>query len=241
MKRFASSIQKIAFAIVFAVGYSLPAVAADGPRMGVAEFSNTSGAGWWRGGVGWELSGMLTNELANSNKFRMVERSSLEPVLREQNLTSSGAISQSTGTKIGELTGAEYLVMGTVTAYEADVGSTGGGISIGGISIGGNKKNAYIAVDLRVVNTSTGEISFNRSVEARSGGFGLSLGIFRGGFGGALKNEKKTPAGKAIRAVIVEIVDYLSCAMVDKGGCMAEFDAKEAKRKESLKDSISLD
>jgi hypothetical protein len=29
----------------------------------VAEFKNESGAGWWRGGVGWELSGMLSNEL----------------------------------------------------------------------------------------------------------------------------------------------------------------------------------
>jgi curli biogenesis system outer membrane secretion channel CsgG len=214
---------------------------AAGPRMGVAEFRNTSGAHWFHGGVGWELSGMLTNELANSKKFVMVERSSLEPVLREQNLSADGRISKGTGAKIGSLTGANYLVMGTVSAYEDSVANTGGGITISGISIGGKKKSAYIAVDLRVVDTTTGEISFNRTVEARSGGFGMNLGIFRSGFGGALKNEKKTPAGKAIRAVMVEIVDYLSCAMVDKDGCMDEFDAKEAKRKESLKSTISLD
>jgi curli biogenesis system outer membrane secretion channel CsgG len=209
--------------------------------MGVAEFGNTSGAAWWRGGVGWELSGMLTNELANSKKFKMVERSTLEPVLREQNLAADGRITKGTGAKIGRLTGAQYLVMGTVSAYEDNVASTGGGFTISGIAIGGKKKSAYIAVDLRVVDTTTGEISFTRSVEARSGGFGLSLGIFKSGFAGALKNEKKTPAGKAIRAVMVEIVDYLSCAMVDKDGCMAEFDAKEAKRKESLKSTIQLD
>lgn len=40
---------------------------------------------------------------------------------------------------------------------------------------------------------------------------------------------------------MVEIVDYLAGAMVDKGDCMAEFDAKEVKRKESLKSGISLD
>jgi curli biogenesis system outer membrane secretion channel CsgG len=234
-----SKIIIVLFALVSMMG-TLSAHAAK-PVMGVAEFHNTSAAAWWRGGVGWELSGMLTNELANSKKFKMVERSNLEPVLKEQNLAAGGRISKGTGAKIGSLTGAQYLVMGTVTAFENDVESTGGGISISGISLGGKKKSSYIAVDLRVVDTTSGEISFNRSVEARSGGFGLNLGIFKSGFGGALKNEKKTPAGKAIRAVMVEIVDYLACAMVDKGSCMEEFDAKEAKRKESLKGGISLD
>ena len=39
---------------------------AEKPRMGVSEFNNTAtGTYWWGGGVGWELSGMLTNELVN--------------------------------------------------------------------------------------------------------------------------------------------------------------------------------
>lgn len=176
---------------------------------------------------------MLTNELVNSKKFKVVERSNIESVIKAQNLAAGDRISKGTGAKIGSLTGAQYLVMGTVTAYEDSVANTGGGISISGISIGGRKKSSYIAVDLRVVDTTSGEISFNRSVEARSGGFGLSFGIFKNSFGGSLKNEKKTPVGKAIRAVMVEIVDYLACAMVDKGGCMAEFDAKEANVKKA--------
>ena len=184
---------------------------------------------------------MLTNELANSKNFKMVEREILGPVLMEQNLSADGRVTKETGARIGSLTGAQYLVMGTVSAFENNVANTGGGISISGFTIGGKKKESYIAIDLRVVDTTSGEISFNRTVEARSGGFGLNLGVFRSGFGGVLKNEKKTPAGKAIRAVMVEIVDYLSCAMVIKGDCMDEFDAKEVKRKESLKSTINLD
>ena len=53
--------------------------------------------------------------------------------------------------------------------------------------------------------------------------------------------KRKHPQVRQFRAVMVEIVDYLSCAMVDQGGCMAEFDAKEAKRKEGLKSTIQLD
>ena len=211
------------------------------PLIGVAEFRNETSAAWWSGGVGWELSSMVSNELANNGKFKVVERSKLEPVLIEQDLAASGRIAQGTGAKIGKLTGAQYLVMGTISAYEQNTESTGGGISISGISIGGKKKQAYIAADLRVVDTTTGEIDYARTIEARSGGFGVNLGVFRSGFGGRLSKEKKTPAGKAIRAMLVEIVDYLECVMVVKGDCIAEFDAKEQKRKKSLKDTISLD
>ena len=220
---------------------SAPAFAAK-PVMGVAEFQNTAtGVYWWGGGVGWELSSMVANELVNSGKFSVVERTKLEPVLLEQDLAASGRVAKGTGAKIGKLTGAQYLVMGTISAFERNVQNTGGGFSFKGISIGGKKDEAYIAVDLRVVNTTTGAIEHARTVEARSGGTGINLGLFRGGFGGRLKNESRTPAGKAIRAVIVEIVDYLTCAMVTKGGCMAEYDAKEQQRKEGLKNTIKLD
>ena len=220
----------------------LPAIAlAEAPRVGVAEFSNTSGAYWWGGGVGHDLASMVTNELANNGNFRVVERSRLDAVLGEQDLAASGRISKGTGAKIGEVTGAQYLVLGTVTAYEENTSGTGGGFSISGISIGGKNDKAYMALDLRVVDTNSGEIAFNRTIEARTGGFGLSFGLSRGAFSGNLGQYKKTPAGKAIRAAVVEIVDYLECAMVVQGGCMADFDAKEKKRKKSLKSLINLD
>ena len=236
--------KKTAVFIIFSlVLLSTAPVFAKKPVIGVSEFRNTAtGVYWWGGGVGWDLSAMLANELVNTGHFSVVERTKLEPVLREQNLAQSGRIAKGTGAKIGRLTGAKYLVFATISAFERKVQQTGGGFSFKGISIGGKKDQAYIAVDLRVVDTTTGTVDFARSVEARSGGLGLNLGIFRGGFGGRLANEKRTPAGKAIRAVIVEISDYLVCAMVNQGGgCMAEFDAKEQKRRSGLKDKIKLD
>ncbi|NOZ10381.1 MAG: penicillin-binding protein activator LpoB [Gammaproteobacteria bacterium] len=210
------------------------------PVIGVAEFTNDTNAGWWGRSVGWELSGMVTNEMAATGKFRMVERSKLEPVLREQNLGASGRVRKGTGAKIGKITGAKYLIMGTVTSYEERTSGGSGGISFKGISIGGRKDEAYIAVDLRVVNTTTGEIDYVRTVEAKSGSQGLRVGIHRGGFGGSLGGYKKTPAGRAIRAVIVEITDYLQCVMVDMDGCEDDYAAKEQHRRKSIKSSIKL-
>jgi curli biogenesis system outer membrane secretion channel CsgG len=211
------------------------------PSMGVAEFQNDTSAGWWSGGVGRDLAGMLTNELAGTGKFKMVERQKLDAVLEEQDLADSGRINKKTGAKIGKLTGAQYLVVATLSAFENDVKGTGGGVSFRGISVGGKKEDAYMAVDLRVIDTTTGEVEFTRTVEARASSGGLSVGLYRGGFGGNLSKYENTPTGKAIRAVIMEISEYLACAMVDQDGCMDEYKAKESARREKTKKSIKLD
>ncbi|MGH8040636.1 MAG: CsgG/HfaB family protein [Rudaea sp.] len=218
------------------------AYAGDGkPVIGVSEFRNESGAAWWRGGVGWELSGMLSNELSSTGDFRVVERQKLQNVLEEQNLAASGRVAPHSGPKIGKLTGAQYLITGTVTSYEENTASTGGGLSFRGISLGGKKSEAYLAVDLRVINTETGDIDFSRTVEGRSSGGGISVGVYRGGFGGNLAHEENTPAGKAIRAALVEATDYLDCVMVKRDSCIADFNAKEQKRRDSDRKAIKLD
>lgn len=214
---------------------------ADKPTMAVLDFRNTTSAYWWRDPVGRELSGMLTNELASGKKFRMIERQKLASVLGEQDLAGSGRVSGSKAARMGKMVGAQYLVTATVTSFEQNVNNTGGGISYKGVSLGGKSKKAYIAVDLRVVDSTTGEIVDTRTVEARTGGLGLNVGLYRGGFGGTLANEKKTPAGKAIRAVVAEIASYLECSMVKKDRCLKKFEAKEEKRRKSLSKGISLD
>jgi curli biogenesis system outer membrane secretion channel CsgG len=218
------------------------AFAAGGkPAIGVAEFKNDTAAAWWGGGVGWDLSSMLSNELSSSGDFRVVERQKLQNVLEEQNMAASGRVSPGTGAKIGKLTGAQYLVMGTVSAYQENTSSTGGGLSFKGIGLGGKQSEAYMAIDLRVVNTTTGDVEFSRTVEGRSKSSGVSVGVYRGGFGGNLAHEENTPAGKAIRAALVEASEYLDCAMVKQDGCMDEYNAKEQKRRQGDKKALKLD
>lgn len=229
------------FALSIALLLPVAASAADRPSIGVSEFRNETSAGWWYSDVGKDLAGMLTNELASTNKFRMVERSKLGPVLDEQDLAQSGRISKSTGAKVGKLTGARYLVFATVTSFDTKTAGTGGGVSFRGISVGGKKEEAYMAVDLRVVDTTTGEIEYTRTVEARASSGGASIGLYRGGFGGNLNKYQNTPTGKAIRGVIMEISEYLGCVMVDQDGCESEYAAKEKSRRDKTKKSIKLD
>ena len=227
-----------AFLLIFIAGTLM---AADKPVVAVNEFKNETSAGWWYGGAGRDLADMLANELQATGKFKLVEREKLDAVMDEQDLADSGRIKKGTGAKIGKLTGAQYIVTGSLSSYEEDVQGTGGGLSFRGISVGGKKESAYLAVDLRVIDTTTGEIEFSRTVEGRSSGGGLNVGLYRGGFGGNLAKHEKTPAGKAIRAAIVEISEYLSCAMVEQGDCMDEYNAKESSRREKTKKAIRLD
>src|SRR5947199_8328582 len=215
--------------------------AAEKPSIGVADFKNDTSAAWWYGGAGHDLAGMLSNELQATEKFRMVERAKLGPVLEEQDLGAAGRVSKSSAAKVGKLTGAKYLIMGNVSSYEEKTQGSGGGISFGGISLGGKKDDAYIAIDVRVVDTTSGEVVYTRTIEARSGGYGVNAGLYHGGFGSSMSNYSNTPAGKAIRACLVEISEYLSCVMVDRDQCVDEYKAKEAKRREKTKGAIKIE
>lgn len=220
---------------------AIPGAASASPTMAVNDFTNNvTGVYWWYSGVGRDLADMLTNELASTGAFDMVERAKLDAVLDEQDLAAAGRVDPSTAARVGELVGAQYIVTGTVTAYEESKRG-GGGIGFRGVRLGGKKEETYIAVDIRVVDSTTGRVEATRTVEARSTSKGIDVGLYRGGFSGNLAKEKNTPAGKAIRALVVEVTDYLECAMVTQGSCMAEYDAKEQRRREKLKDTVKID
>jgi curli biogenesis system outer membrane secretion channel CsgG len=233
--------KKLFLGVALALAAGSAFAAGNGPTIGVSEFTNQTAASWWRGGVGWELSDMLSNELSSSGAFHVVERQKLEKVLEEQNLGASGRVAKGQGAKIGKLTGAQYLITGSVSAYEENTSSTGGGLAFKGIGLGGKSSEAYMAIDLRVINTTTGDIDFSRTVEGRSKSSGVAVGVSRGGFGGSLAHEEKTPAGKAIRAALVEASEYLECVMVKRDGCVQDYAAKEQKRRQGDKKALKLD
>jgi len=215
--------------------------AKEKPRLGVLRFTNNTSAAWWSGTAGRDLQDMLASELVSLKAFRVLERKELEAVIGEQDLGASGRIKKSTRSKIGNITGAKYLIAATVSAFEKGVSGTKGGVGFKGISLGGKKEKAYMAIDLKVIEVETGEIVEARTVEATAKSGGLGGGLRVGGFSGNLAKEKKTPTGKAIRACIMEIAEYLECALVKKDNCMAEYDAKESKRREKTKGSVDLE
>jgi curli biogenesis system outer membrane secretion channel CsgG len=219
------------------------AASKEKPRIGVLRFTNNTSAGWWQGTAGTELQDMLIAELASTKAFRVLERKELDAVISEQALGASSLVNKKTAARMRNLTGAKYLVAATVSAFEEDTGDDNKGLSFMGVSVGSKGGTAYMAVDLKVIDTETGEIADSRTVEATSKSSGLQLGLSTGFFSGNLGKQSKTPTGKAIRACIIEAGDYLVCSM-SKGkdsDCMKDYEKKESKRREKTKGSIDLE
>jgi curli biogenesis system outer membrane secretion channel CsgG len=231
-------------ATILLAGLTRPlAAAGDKIRIGVLRFTNQTAAGWWNSQVASELSDMLASELVSTKAFSVLERKEIDAVLGEQDLSASDRVSSKTKVQMKKLKGAQYLIAGTVSAYEEDVSGQKGGIAFKGLSLGGGKNKAYIAVDMKVIDTETGEIVDARTIEASAKGSALGAGLSIRNFSVGGESYKKTPAGKAIRACIVYIAEYLECSMVkgQNDDCMEQWDEMDSKRKEKTKDSISLD
>ncbi len=212
------------------------------PRIGVLRFTNQTSAGWWSASVGSELADMLASELVSTKAFQVLERKEIDAVLGEQDLGDSGRVSPATKAKMGKIKGAKYLVAGTVSSYEEGTKGGKAGISVGGISLGGSKEKTYIAVDLKVVDTETGEIVDARTIEAESKGVGLGGSVSIKGVSLSGGGFERTPAGKAIRACVIYLSEYLECSLVkgEDDRCMKKWDKMDEDRKARTRGAIDI-
>ncbi|HEX9902206.1 MAG TPA: CsgG/HfaB family protein [Acidobacteriota bacterium] len=212
------------------------------PRLGVLRFTNQTSAGWWSASVGNDLADMLASELASTKAFQVLERKEIDAVLYEQDFSQTERVSQATKVRMGNMKGAKYLVAGTVSSYEEQTRETSGGVSLGPVSLGGKKDKTYIAVDLKVIESETGEIVDTRTIEAEAGGLGLGGGLSLGSFSIHGSDYNKTPTGKAIRACVIYCSEYLACSLVkgQDAACMKKWDKMEEKRRERTKGAINI-
>lgn len=237
------------------MGSMTPTLAQEAkPTISVPEFKNETNGNlwWWNPSTSRELADALMNELVSTGNFQVVERKELGQVLSEQELAELGLVREGTEAERGELTGADYIILGKVTSYEEGVASesTGrrGGIRIGPVRVGGGSRDSeqesYVAIDLRVVDSTTAEVVYARTIEGKatseSSGASGNISISGVSFGQDSSESNRAPVGRALRAALIEATDYLSCVMVEQGECIAEFEAKEERRRESTQDVLDL-
>jgi curli biogenesis system outer membrane secretion channel CsgG len=217
--------------------------AQEKPSLGVLRFTNNvAGIEWWNSQVADELADLLTAELINPRAFRVLERNEIGAVLSEQDLSASGRVDKNTLVKMKQIEGAKFLIAGTISAFEKS-GAKGGKIRFKGISLGLNKSKTYIAVDVKIIDTETGEIVDARTIEANAKSKAIAAGLNLQNFSVAGGQAKKTPTGKAIRACIMYISDYLACSMIHgmDAPCMKKWDKMEAQRRERTRKTLSFE
>jgi curli biogenesis system outer membrane secretion channel CsgG len=172
-------------------------VAYDGPkaRLVVGNLNcRVSGCG----SVGGSMADSLTTALFRSNRFVLLERDNVNAIQSESALLQSNVVQE----------GADLVVSGAITAFEPNAGGNAGTINLpvlGGIRLGNSE--AYVAIDLRLIDVRTRRIVNIASVEGRSSSF--NVGGYGGGFiggtylGGSLSSYSNAPMGQAI-AVLLE-------------------------------------
>jgi len=207
------------------------------PVLGVLKFQDESGAMPLQGGVGRVLTNIIGTELAARDAFTVVERRKLAAVLEEQDLAQSGRLKPGEGARIGQLTGAQYLVMGTITAFEDNETTQVSGGMFRKSKVENVSGGAYLAVDLRVVDTTSGEVAFARTVEGRTAGYRTDITDDHSG----LAMMEKPGEARAVRAAALEIIDYLECAMVRKDACVEKFAEADRRRQDTTKQAIKID
>ena len=210
------------------------------PVLAVLKSQDETGAMPFQGGIGRVVTNMLASELAARDAFTVVERRKLRAVLEEQDLAESGLVAPGDRAKIGELTGAQFLVMGTITAFEPDTETkvSGGGL-FSRARVEKTNHGSYLAIDLRVVDTSTGEVSYARTIEGHTNDRTTTVDLMDRDAGlTAIENEADA---KAVRGAVLEIIDYLECEMVRRDSCVAAFETKETDRRDTTRKTFRAD
>jgi len=267
---------KRSIALVGTIILTLPNIAFASPTVSVPDFKDKSGnLPWWSDKMSKQFADVLSNELSNAG-LSVVERQKLDDVLSEQELADLGIVSKTASNnstaKRGQMKGAQFIVLGSISAYDENAGKVASSSSGGfmGISESSStlESTVYIALDLRVVNSTSGEIvaaktvegTAKNSIESKSSdadmsGIGnlISSGSdsrgakLMGGVFGSMKQksstvvEQKVPRKKAIRAAMITASDYVSCVLVKRDECLAEFEAQDKRRRSNTLDLLNFD
>jgi curli biogenesis system outer membrane secretion channel CsgG len=161
------------------------------------------------GEVGAALTEQLTTALMNSGRFVVLERKALDEVLGEQDLGASGRVNQETAAPTGKVIGAEWLVKGTITEYTDKKTRSGGAVVFRGIGLGGTKAEAYVALDVRIIDAATGEVIDSVKADGSAKRSGALGGLAVGGVFLAAGKEDETPIGQATRAALTDAIDFI--------------------------------
>jgi len=149
------------------------------------------------------ITDMVTTELVKSGQYTVIEREEINRILKEQNFSNTDRVTQETATQIGKLLGVELAVMGSVNEFGHNDRKTS--LSVGGRSAGVGMLTAVAAIDIRIINTTTGEILAADNVRRSKKSPSLSLSLRRGSLGSVNKFNESI-IGKVTREAVDDVV-----------------------------------
>jgi curli biogenesis system outer membrane secretion channel CsgG len=157
---------------------------------------------------GTGLTEMLTTALVESKRFVVLERKAMMDINQEQASGTGAAFDQSSSAKAGKMLGAQAIIRGSVTEYSYRRSATSGaGLldKVGGLQ--GAKNEAVVVLDIRIVDTQTGQILDSVKAEGRAKASAQKLDLKIG--------SESEPLAEAARKALSEAVKAI-CARMEK-------------------------
>ncbi len=194
-------------------------------RIAVLDFDSGSisgnplASGWLGQGAAKGVSDLIVNKLVDSGTYRVMERSKLDAILREQNLGESGRVDAGTAAQIGKLLGVEAVLIGSITQFNVDEKSSG--FSFGGLFGNSGKKSiANVQITARLVDTETGEIIATSQGKGEADQKSGSTTVFGIGGGDSVSNNDSlliAAADKAVTQLVTTVIDSASKLTANAG------------------------
>lgn len=215
-------------------GVSLSSTAQDLPIVGISTIKETVND-WNRNAKGENFQAMLETQMAKVGRFKIMERARVDEILAEQGMNNEVGDGR-TANGGYNIAGVDYLVYGSITK----LGQRKSGMATGQFATA--SLITEMAVDIKVVDASTGEIRRAETAEAmvKSAG-GMATGSFATakGAGDPLADVQRMAAKKVASLIATSIfpievvkggsVIYLNygSSILDQGDILAVFQPGE--------------
>jgi curli biogenesis system outer membrane secretion channel CsgG len=220
MKRFLSYLATVSMGALVVVGTSslaaiAPAIAAPGlteeakqerQRVVVLEFdySATSDAnyywGYWRRGNASGVSDLVVNALVDDGTYTVID-SSLVGERRNDYYGTDVA----SAVEIGRELGVDYVIIGSVTEFNVETETSGGGF----LGIGGSEREttANVALTARMISTADSAIVATMRGEGAADDSSTSISIGGIGSGSSSENREDELISDAVEQAVTALVE----------------------------------
>lgn len=178
--------------------------------------------------IGKGIQAMFVKRIAEQGKFTVVERRMVKEILKEQDFAQSNRVKRGTGARTGRITGADAILMATITVFGRDdrrrgIGGFGAAWPWAGLAkFKWGSDKFVLGVSYRLVDAETSEII--EQGEAKGEAVRKSKGMdaaayWPGAAGGGGFTDEQRAAQVIVGEATIDCVDKLS----------ADLNAKEEK------------
>jgi curli biogenesis system outer membrane secretion channel CsgG len=194
------------------------------PRIAVLDFDYSTITDEWRGffrSNAQGVSDILINKLVDGGSFAVIERGKIQQVVQEQNFGATDRIDSTSAAKIGKILGVQSIVIGSITNFNVERDNNGVSIPFFG-SVGGGKTTANVKINVRVVDTATGEILFTAEGNGSSNHGDNSINVRGFSFGNSGSNKES----KLLSTATADALEQIATKINSKAAIVSEASIK---------------